>query len=865
MKLLHRLADRFLTWYCNPDLLEEIQGDIKELHAQRAQEDRFEADLRYLWDVIRFFRWTNIRKTGYAPGISGTLMSLNLKMAWRSSARHKTTFAVKLLGLSLCMSFGLILCAFLLDEIGSDNFHKNHDRIYRVGLKAIFQDHITDYAVTPLPTGPTLKESIAGIERYFRFVHLDKPVFRIDDRFFNNQVTLAADSNFLRVLSYSLIQGDENSLDGPNKIVLTERAAALFFGDANPMGQTILVGNNQFAEVTGVIKNVPPNSHLQFDALISWDTFDFNDDWGNINAYTYILLRAGTDLDQVLSRIPEVFSTFDELVVREYQGRAEFHLTRLDDIHFIGYMEEDIALKSNLANIWVLMAVGLLFFVIGTINFLNLSLAELSANLKKIGIVKTLGGFENSYGKIVLAESLLALVIVVPLTAVLTYIMLWLAQTRSGILIDARIWHSAQLIAIVIALFLLFLLSLRINSYSISKFTNVLLLFKGQLIPGHSATDTRKNLVAIQLCFSVVMIGLMIVIADQFHFIQNMDKGFESKSTVIVKLQSGPVSSVTAFESTLKNYAGISDVARCSYYPGAVESKYVFGLESETGMNEQLVNMMWCSRNYLQTLGIRIETGRHMTDSAAEADTYIINEAAARAFGWANPIGKKIRGPISGEDEAFREGIVVGVTSDFHFNSLHNSVEPIIMLADNDERLGNYLYIKFDPLHRDSLIGTIEKAYRSSWPDQVFEWEYLDQKYESFYTKDRQLKSIFEFGLIISILVCCLGIFSISALLLRVRTHEACIRKVVGASRRQLFILHTGTFLRLTGAAVVIACPVIAYLADRWLTTFAYHIRFNPLHFIFPAITALLITLVASGYHGLRTSNINLVNVLKEE
>lgn len=865
MSLLHRAADRFLAWYCNPDFLEEIHGDIKELHAERlAGGSTLKADLGYLWDVLRFCRWSNIRRTGYAPGTGG-LLSMNLKMAWRQSSRNKTVFVIKTAGLSLCLSFALILTGFIVAELTADHFHERHDRIYRVGLKAIFKDHTTDYAVTPLPTGPALKEGIAGIEQYFRFMHLDKPVFKVDDRFFNNQVTLGADSNFLRVLSYPFIRGNDKSLDGPNKIVLTERTAALFFGDADPMGQTVLIGENQFAEVSGILKDVPPNSHLQFGALISWDTFDFPDDWGNINAYTYILLRDGASLDQVLSHVSEVFTTFDDLIVREYQARAEFHFDKLGDIHFLGYRDEDIALKSNRSNIWILMAVGILFFGIGLINFLNLSLAELTANLKKIGIVKTLGGVANSHGKIVTAESLLALAVVLPLTLLLTYGGLLLAQGSAGISIDESVWSHRTFFLTAAGLFLVFLLSLRINSHLISRVTNVVSLFRGQLSQGHAATHTRKYLVAIQLCFSVVMIGLMLVIADQFHFIQNMDKGFESKNTLIVRLRSGPPSSINTFETQLKNIAGIKEVARSTYYPGAVETKYVFGLESEKGMNERLVNMMCCSRNYLQTLGIQISQGRHYLDSASESSTYIINEAAAKAFGWKDPIGKRIRGPVSGGDESFQEGVVVGVTSDFHFSSLHSVVEPMIMLADNDDWMGNYLYVTFNPIHGDNLVGMVEDAYRNIWPDQVFEWEFLDQKYESFYARDEQMKAIFQFGLVISITVCCFGIFSISALLLRLKTREACIRKVVGANDRQLFVLHTGTFLRLTMVAVVVACPLIAYLADRWLTNFAYHIHFSVSHFIVPAVIAMIITLFASGYHGLRSSRINLVNVLKEE
>src|SRR6185295_19440440 len=234
-------ADRFLGWYCNPELLEEIQGDAHELYFERLEnEGRRSANLKYIWDVLRFFRWANIRREKeFAPGSDGALWNLNFKMAARNASRNKLIFTVKTLSLSVCLGFALLLTAYVVNELTFDQFHVNHDRIYRISSRVSFQDHVTHYAVSPLPLGQALVDDIPEIENYFRFMYEDKPIYHLDDKIFYDEVTLAADSNFLNVLTFDFLEGNLHALAGPDKIVLTESTAAKFFGDQDPMGKAI--------------------------------------------------------------------------------------------------------------------------------------------------------------------------------------------------------------------------------------------------------------------------------------------------------------------------------------------------------------------------------------------------------------------------------------------------------------------------------------------------------------------------------------------------------------------------------------------------------------------------------------------------
>ncbi len=378
--------DRFLAWYCNPELLEEIQGDAHELYFERLKhEGKRSADLKYVWDVLRFFRWSNIkRENEYLPGSLGAHWGLNFKMSVRNAGKNKLIFGVKTLGLSICLAFSILLAAFIVNELTFDQFNSNYDRIYRVALKINFKDHVTNYAVSPLPIGEALKEDIPEIQNYFRFMYEDKPIFRIDENVFYEEATLAADSNFLKVLTFDFIKGDPYSLNGPDKIVLTETLAAKFFGDEDPLGKSVEFGQSFLLEVTGVIKDVPANSHLQFDALISWETFERDDAWGNLNAYNYILLKPGATIEEVKKKMPSVMEAYNEMILRDYDATFETIFQKITDIHFSEYQDEDIAQKRNKSHLFILIAVVVLFLMTGVINYLNLTLAELTANSKKL-------------------------------------------------------------------------------------------------------------------------------------------------------------------------------------------------------------------------------------------------------------------------------------------------------------------------------------------------------------------------------------------------------------------------------------------------------------------------------------------------
>ncbi len=439
-----------------------------------------------------------------------------------------------------------------------------------------------------------------------------------------------------------------------------------------------------------------------------------------------------------------------------------------------------------------------------------------------------------------------------------------LSSQYLAIQIDAHVFLNPLVLSTITGFFGLLFISTHLNSYVLSRTSHIFNSLKGKI---HSGLPVRKFLVAAQLSFSIIMIALILIIVDQFNFIRESDKGFEDHNTIVVKLRSNEFNRVETLSEAIRKISGVNKVGNSSYYPGVVETKYVFSIETENGYEQHLVPMMLCSYDYLDLLHIKIIKGRgfskdHMQD---EQRAFIINETAAREFGWKDAIGKEIDGPVTGHENSYRYGEVIGVAKDFNFASIHDKIEPMIIFPVDERWGGQFLYIKTNPIRPNDLISSIETEFQSQWPELPFEWEYLDAKYLSLYKTDYEVKNIFQAGLIISILISALGIFSISALMVTIRTKEMGIRKVAGASSIQLFLLHAKSFLQFLIISVFGSWPVIWIMSGKWLQNFAYHIEINAWHFIVPGIIALLITILTSGYHGVKSALINPVDVLKHE
>ena len=865
-------ADRFLAWYCNPELLEEIQGDACELWAQRVsnQGERW-ADINYIWDVLRFCRWSNIRRTDqdFRPGYFGILWNLNFKISLRNAIQNKFVFSLKMLGLSVCLAFAFAVSAFIIQEFAFDKHNSDYDRIFRIGSEIEIGGNVTRYAVSPLALSDALREEVPEVEYAFRCTYGGKPVYIIDEESFNNETTLIVEPDFFNVFSFQFLKGNAKAFEEPNKIILTESTAMKFFGSVDVVGQIIDVPWAQL-EVSAIIKDVPANSHFTFDALTSWATYDFEEAWDNINTYTYAKLKSEADVDEFAGKAGTVLRNHQS----EIEGNLEFSSTdnlkidaivhNVSDIHLSEYLDEDIAYKRSYSNIFILTVLVILFFVNGLINYVNISLAEQTSNLRRFGILQVFGGAAADNSKVILTNILLTVFFILPLSTILVIVSLFLAESYFDIRINRDVFVSFPFVAILVGSLLSFIFSSRINSVVLVRSASIINALKGRITSSKSGSQVREYMVSVQLSFSIVMIAIIAIIFDQFKYINSIDKGFEDKNTIVVKMRSGHFSSAVAFQESVRSLNGVKKVDGSSFYFDNIETKELFEIETDAGRKKVLVAYMNCGYEFLDAMGMQVVKGRNFLKerSTDNFGSYLINEAAAKEFQWKDPVGKRIWGPL---DNDRSEGEVIGVVRNFNFASLHNKIEPLIIFPVAEGWGIEYVYAKINPIHPSNLLATIEGEYKKIYEDLPFEWEYLDSKYESLYREDYEIKNIFQVGLFISVFVSSLGIFSISAFIAIVRAKEMGIRKVVGAKPVQLFVLHLQRFVKFILISFLIASPAIYLLSKHWLNNFTYHIELTSWYFIVPFLIALFIVLATSGYHGFKSARVNPVDILKDE
>jgi putative ABC transport system permease protein len=460
-----------------------------------------------------------------------------------------------------------------------------------------------------------------------------------DNEFFGIQ-TCAVDTNFLRMFHFDYIHGSPAALDEPDRILITESVAMRLFGDTDVVGKTIELGKYT-VQVNAVVRDLPLNTHFIFSGYVSWKTILKNEEWDDFNAYTYIKTMPGVQLTDIDTAIASTVRDYISLVSEEYGMKYQPILHRVDEIHLSGYLDEDFAPKRSKNYVYIILSVIVLFLLTGVFNYLNLALAELTTQVKKIAILRTFGGINADHKKVAITDAILCLFIVAPVVALIMTLVLQYPGSLPPI--EPRIWSSPLFVGLAAGLVFLILICSSLNSVLISKNELLLAPLKGNSSGSQKGFAARKILVAAQLSFSIIMIGLITVIVDQFQFVNNNDKGFDDHDVIVIDRRGGDKETM-AFEEKVRGMSGVKIVASASFYAGArMEKKDIFELETATGMKKILVNFIHCESDFPALLNLRIKEGRgfdeeHASDRNGKA--YLINETLAKEFGWDKPSGK---------------------------------------------------------------------------------------------------------------------------------------------------------------------------------------------------------------------------------
>jgi ABC-type antimicrobial peptide transport system permease subunit len=710
---------------------------------------------------------------------------------------------------------------------------------------------------TPHPLGPALKEEIPEIKDATRALNLRAQLLRHEDKAFEEYAAWSVDPSFLKMFTFPMIQGNpENAMNGTSSLVITERLATKFFGDENPIGKVINMAQSADFTVTGVLKDIPKNSSLQFDALIPYkylDSIDATDDnFTNNQTYTWVQLHSGVSPEEVSSKISGFVRT---KVPRSLMVLELLPLTKVHLYTYSGY-EKNLAVQS----VYLFSIIAIFVLIIGCINFMNLSTARSANRAKEVGLRKVVGAFRSQLIRQFYGESLLFALLALILAAAAVSVVLPAFSTLAG---KEMSWNTTGAGVLVLGLAGIALLTgLVSGSYPalfLASFQPVNTL-KGKLKSGKGNALFRRTLVVVQFVLSAALIIGTGAVAKQVTFIKNRNLGWNKEQVVAIPLRSYSRPSVETLKSELANTPGIQNVAVATQKPSFTSwSSSGFDWEGKDPSLKIDITYMGADDGYVDTMGMTMTQGRNFSQEfpTDQTESFLVNEELARLMGHEDPIGKS----FSFWDQ---KGKIIGVIEDFHFQPLRRKIEPlIIQWVDLDWT--NFLFLRISPEGIANTMGTVEETWKKILPNIPFSYQFLDEDFATMYASEERTGILLKIFTAMAILVACLGLFGLASYAAEQRTKEIGVRKVLGASAQGIVVLLCREFLALIGLANLIAWPVAYFGVNDWLDNFAYRTQIPGGFFIGALAVSLAIGLITVIYKAVRAASANPVEALKHE
>ena len=783
-----------------------------------------------------------------------------LKIAFRSLMKNKLYRFINIFGLAVGLAAVIMILLYLQMQLSYDDFHQLSNRLYRVSI-VTHQAGTTEedsHVFTP-PIGPAMKEAFPDVANYTR-ISTNRPAYiAFDDKSLKLQETSFADSTFFDLFSFEMMQGNpQSALRAPYSIVLTKTTAERLFGKKNPYGEIVKIDNQREYQVTGVIKNPPLYSHLQFEALISFSTLyelpNLYLDWNGGNQYiTYVQLQENARAESLAHKFPDFMWRNINETLAPYGIRYEPYLQPLADIH-LWYNDYSKNLRTNL---YVFGAVGLLILFIACVNFINLTTARATWRTKEVGVRKVLGANRQNLITQFLGESLLLSLIALILAFAIVKAATPLYQSILGEAIDLS--NMFNWITVSSMLGILLIVGLLAGSYPafyLSALQAVQSLKRNKTF-GKSKLDLRNGLIVMQFTISIALIVCTLVVNRQLDFTKNKSLGFEKENMLILPLIGNEVKE--KFD-VLKQ-----EIVRLPRVQGATGMSEVLGNDftrngyTPEGMEQpMMINVVDVDESFFDLFGIEVKQGKSfMSDRINDDDTYLVNESLVRELGWDNPLDKTIN--RSGDHP------IIGVVEDFHFASLHNEIAPLIFTNKPWTGGFDYMALKLSPGSFNEVMGQVENVWHEILPQTPFESWFLDDSINRQYESEQRFQTTFFYFSMFSIFIALLGVLGLATFAIQQRTKEIGIRKVLGASVGSIVSLLSKDFLQLVVVAAIVAFPTAWLVMNRWLEDFAYRIEIAWWMYAVAGLAAVLIALLTVGSQAIRAAIANPVKSLRTE
>jgi len=790
-----------------------------------------------------------------------------LLIAARNFKKDKWYSLLNILGLTIGITFSLFLIFYVRDELNYDRYNKKADRIFRIVSYIQERDKNTNWTLTQAPLAATLKKDYPEVEESARFMGRERTLFKYGEKDFYETKIYYADSTVFKIFTYPFLEGNPaTALTEPNSIVISKTLADKYFGEnTSAIGKTLRTVYDVY-KVTGVMQDVPHNSHLRFDMLISWSSLPKNQNgdgnWGNFNNFTYVLLKPATSATVFNKKLVPMYEKYMAPIFAQFNVKMHYGVQPITEIHLHSKLEHEPEELGSMSYIWIFSAVAFFMMLIASINYMNLTTARSARRAKEIGIRKVTGCSRKQLVLQFLGESVITALVAVLLSFLLAMLLIPSFNALSGKEFTLHTLFQPFNIFLLLGIGLFTgLVGGSYPAFYLSSFQPVSIL-KGALSKASGNINLRRTLVVLQFSISMIMLICTWVVYSQLSYLRKKDVGFNKDQVMIVTVNTGQDErgKINAMNNDFRSVAGVKMVGSGNCYPGNPNINFnLFRIQTDSGFVDKAVECYAIDENFLPTLNIPVVKGRNFSGLSDTLHSIVVNEAMAKHFGWKEAIGKRVKFP---GDTSSNYLEVVGVVKDFNQESLYNPIAPLLMFYGPN---GNMIQLKMNTGNLKTSIAQIGNTWKKYFPNLPFEYKFLDEDFNSQYAADQKRGKIFAAFSILTIIITCLGLLGLTAFTTQQRQKEISIRRVMGASIAQIVSLVTVNYLWLALIAALIAFPIAYYFMHNWLSIFPYNPGLSVIPFILSALVIVLTAVITVMFHSTKAALSNPAESLRTE
>ncbi len=805
--------------------------------------------------------------------------------AIRNILKNRIYSLLNITGLAIGVMAFIMIMLYVRYELSFDKYSSNSNQIYRVATRGSLNGDF-EMAVSPAPVGAAFVEEIPGVINFTRVRNFGFPVIRYNEKVFSEERWFSADSSFFEVFDISLIQGDaKTALKEPNTVVITKSTAERYFGSEDPMGKVFNSDKRRDYVVTGVVEDPPANTHFHYDflaSLMSYQEAANNQIWVSNNFYTYLLLDKNTSPEQVVDEFPGMVLKYAGPQIEQFLGVSweklieqgasyGFYLQSLVDIHLKSNLDNEVEQNGNVLYVKIFSIVALFILIIACINFMNLATARSTKRAREVGVRKTLGSKRSQLIQQFLTEAILLSFVSFIFAVLLVKLLLPLYNNVGGFQLELNLFSDPVVLpALSILMLLVGVISGSYPAFYLASF-NPLKVLKGSPQASGYKSWLRSGLIIFQFIISITLFIGTMVIYTQLKYIQNKDLGYDKQDVVIVEKTDDLGAQIFSFKEDLKQDPRIISVSNSTSLIGHDFNGNVKQIQGEPLENAILFTNFFADGLYGETYGLELVKGRFFSDDRpSDTLSAVINETAAKAMGIDDPIGRMIINIDNDPNNPILTPII-GVVKDFHMQSLHTEIRPMLLQSSmliqsfGGTGAGRYTALKISEEDVKGTLAFIEEIWNKYAIDQPFEYTFLDDDFNQLYiAEERTIKFVTTFT-VLAIFIASLGLFGLSSFIAEQRTKEVGIRKVLGASVQNIYLLLSKDILKLVAIATVISWPITYMTMNRWLENFAYRIEFSQTLFLMGGVLAFVIAQATVTTQALKTAKRNPVKALKYE